>query len=74
MDRELHPELSANLSAFQRQLVASSADMAPLKVWQLQDLSLQAAQRVAQAEPDEVLRLITGLAQNFPSVVSTRDA
>ncbi|XP_043227369.1 UDP-glucose:glycoprotein glucosyltransferase 1-like isoform X2 [Amphibalanus amphitrite] len=66
--RELHPELSANLSAFQRHLVASSADMAPLKVWQLQELSLQAAQRVAQADLDEALRLMTGLAQNFPSV------
>ena len=43
--------------------------MAPLKVWQLQELSLQAAQRVMQAEPDEALRLMTGLAQNFPSVV-----
>ncbi|XP_037075354.1 LOW QUALITY PROTEIN: UDP-glucose:glycoprotein glucosyltransferase 1-like [Pollicipes pollicipes] len=69
--RELHPELSANLSAFQRHLVASSADMAPLKVWQLQDLSLQAAQRVAQAPPEEALRLMTGLAQNFPSMART---
>jgi len=34
--RELHPGLQSNLAEFRQHLVDSLADMAPLKVWQLQ--------------------------------------
>ena len=33
---ELHPDLQPNLAEFRQHLVDSMADMAPLKVWQLQ--------------------------------------
>ena len=41
--------------------------MAPLKVWQLQDLSLQAAGKILSAPAEDQLKVFTDLAQNFPS-------
>ncbi len=41
--------------------------MAPLKVWELQDLSLQAAERVLSSPKEKQLKVLTDLAQNFPS-------
>ena len=40
--------------------------MAPLKVWQVQELSLQAAQRIISAPKEEALKVFTHIAQNFP--------
>lgn len=40
--------------------------MAPLKVWQFQELSLQAAERIMSAPKDEALKVFTNIAQNFP--------
>lgn len=40
--------------------------MAPLKVWQFQELSLQAAERIMSAPKDEALKVFTHTAQNFP--------
>lgn len=40
--------------------------MAPLKVWQFQELSLQAAERIMNAPKDEALKVFTHTAQNFP--------
>jgi len=34
--RDLYPSLQSNLAEFRQHLVDSMADMAPLKVWQLQ--------------------------------------
>lgn len=40
--------------------------MAPLKVWQFQELSLQAAERIMNAPKEEALKVFTHIAQNFP--------
>lgn len=40
--------------------------MAPLKVWQFQELSLQAAERIMASPKEEVLKVFTHIAQNFP--------
>lgn len=40
--------------------------MAPLKVWQFQELSLQAAERIMNAPKEEALKVFTNIAQNFP--------
>lgn len=42
--------------------------MAPLKVWQLQHLSMQAAQRIMASPTEEMLSVFTNTAQNFPSL------
>lgn len=44
--------------------------MAPLKVWQFQELSLQAAERIMNAPKEESLKVLTYVAQNFPMLVS----
>jgi len=38
--RELHPGLQPNLAEFRQHLIDNMADMAPLKVWQLQGACL----------------------------------
>jgi UDP-glucose:glycoprotein glucosyltransferase len=45
--------------------------MAPLKVWQLQDLSLQAAARIMNSPAENRLSVFADLAQNFPSYART---
>ncbi|KAG7282920.1 hypothetical protein CRUP_018420 [Coryphaenoides rupestris] len=65
--RKSHPELQAPLAELRRHLVESSDDMAPLKVWQLQDLSFQAASRILSVPKFDSLKLMRELSQDFPS-------
>lgn len=58
------------MEKFKQHLDESSNEMAPLKVWQFQELSLQAAERIMNAPKDEVLKVFTNIAQNFPLLVS----
>lgn len=46
------------------------SEIAPLKVWQFQVLSLQAAESVMAAPPNEALLHFTNIAQNFPMQVN----
>lgn len=54
------------MEKFKQHLQETSNEMAPLKVWQFQELSLQAAERVMSAPKDEALKVFTHIAQNFP--------
>ncbi|CAF0964391.1 unnamed protein product [Brachionus calyciflorus] len=47
-------------------LIESTQELAPLKAWQMQDLSIQAAQRIIDSEPTEALSLLEDLSQNYP--------
>lgn len=47
-----------------------SNELAPLKVWQFQDLSVQAAERIMSAPKDEALKVLINIAQNFPIQVN----
>lgn len=67
-DRSLHPEKKEDLNQLRKHLVESQHEMAPMKVWQLQHLSLQAAQRIMSAPPDERLSVLVQTAQNFPAL------
>lgn len=67
--RNLYPDLKQNLDSFKHHLEESSNEMAPLKVWQFQELSLQAAERIMSAPKDEALKVFTYIAQNFPMQV-----
>ncbi|XP_021356134.1 UDP-glucose:glycoprotein glucosyltransferase 1-like isoform X2 [Mizuhopecten yessoensis] len=69
--RELHPESKEDLAAFKNHLVATSTDLAALKVWQLQDLSLQAGQILMTTPASEVLSVLTDISQNFPQRART---
>ncbi|KAL3846980.1 hypothetical protein ACJMK2_017920, partial [Sinanodonta woodiana] len=65
--RELHPELKADLKQFRTHLTDSSSELESLKVWQFQDLSLQAAQRVMSASQEDAMRVLRDISQNFPT-------
>uniref|UniRef100_A0AAR2JMD2 UDP-glucose ceramide glucosyltransferase-like 1 n=1 Tax=Pygocentrus nattereri TaxID=42514 RepID=A0AAR2JMD2_PYGNA len=68
--RESHPELREQLGELKRHLLESTNDMAPLKVWELQDLSFQAAARIMSVPKFDALKLMRDLSQNFPSRAS----
>jgi UDP-glucose:glycoprotein glucosyltransferase len=64
---EKYPDDKEKLDEFKQFLVDESNPMAPLKVWQLQDLSLQTAARVLNSPKDLQLSILADLSQNFPS-------
>uniref|UniRef100_A0A673L9R3 UDP-glucose ceramide glucosyltransferase-like 1 n=1 Tax=Sinocyclocheilus rhinocerous TaxID=307959 RepID=A0A673L9R3_9TELE len=66
--RKSHPELQEELGELRKHLlVESTNDMTPLKVWELQDLSFQAASRIMTVPKFDSLKLMQELSQNFPS-------
>lgn len=62
----LHPEKMEELEQLRNHLVESRHEMAPMKVWQLQHLSMQAAQRIMTTPREEQLSVFVHTAQNFP--------
>ena len=62
----LNPDLAPKLDKLKQSLLDESQELAPLKVWQLQELSLQAAERILSAAREESLKVMAQLAQNFP--------
>ncbi|KAB1279472.1 UDP-glucose:glycoprotein glucosyltransferase 1, partial [Camelus dromedarius] len=65
--RDLHPDLKGQLKELRKHLVESTNEMAPLKVWQLQDLSFQTAARILAAPVELALVIMKDLSQNFPT-------
>uniref|UniRef100_A0ABI7YCR8 UDP-glucose glycoprotein glucosyltransferase 1 n=1 Tax=Felis catus TaxID=9685 RepID=A0ABI7YCR8_FELCA len=65
--RDLHPDLKGQLKELRKHLVESTNEMAPLKVWQLQDLSFQTASRILAAPVELALVVMKDLSQNFPT-------
>uniref|UniRef100_A0A8C0JT06 UDP-glucose ceramide glucosyltransferase-like 1 n=1 Tax=Canis lupus dingo TaxID=286419 RepID=A0A8C0JT06_CANLU len=64
---DLHPDLKGQLKELRKHLVESTNEMAPLKVWQLQDLSFQTAARILAAPIELALVVMKDLSQNFPT-------
>ncbi|KAM4625190.1 UDP-glucose:glycoprotein glucosyltransferase 1 [Polymixia lowei] len=65
--KTLYPELKEQLKELRKHLVESTNEMAPLKVWQMQDLSFQTAARILAAPAVESLNVMRDLSQNFPT-------
>ncbi|TRY97086.1 hypothetical protein DNTS_027277 [Danionella cerebrum] len=65
--KKSHPELQEELGELRKHLLESTNDMTPLKVWELQDLSFQAASRIMSVPKFDSLKLMQELSQNFPS-------
>uniref|UniRef100_A0A8C5M005 UDP-glucose ceramide glucosyltransferase-like 1 n=1 Tax=Leptobrachium leishanense TaxID=445787 RepID=A0A8C5M005_9ANUR len=63
---QMYPDLKDNLVEFRKHLIESSNEMVPLKVWELQDLSLQAASKIMSTPVYETLKVLRDLSQNFP--------
>ncbi|XP_005100215.1 UDP-glucose:glycoprotein glucosyltransferase 1 [Aplysia californica] len=66
--KELHPDLKAELKEFRNHLMDSATELTPFKVWQLQDLSYQASQRIVSAPPNDALQFLQDISQNFPTL------
>ncbi|CAG9863529.1 unnamed protein product [Phyllotreta striolata] len=64
--KQIFPNLKQQLDKFKSHLQDTSSELAPLKVWQFQELSLQAAERIMNAPKEEALKILTNTAQNFP--------
>lgn len=69
--KDLHPDLKKDLAEFRQHLVDSTSDLAPFKVWQLQDLSFQAAEKIMSVETETALTVLKDISQNFPSRART---
>ncbi|KAM3607346.1 uncharacterized protein V6R79_006111 [Siganus canaliculatus] len=65
--KKSHPELQEQLVELRKHLLESTNDMVPLKVWEMQDLSFQAAARIMSVPKFDALKLMRDLSQNFPS-------
>ncbi|XP_067099208.1 UDP-glucose:glycoprotein glucosyltransferase 1 [Osmerus mordax] len=65
--KTLYPELKEQLKELRKHLVESTNEMAPLKVWQMQDLSFQTAARILAAPSSDALHVMRDLSQNFPT-------
>uniref|UniRef100_A0A1A8MQF2 UDP-glucose ceramide glucosyltransferase-like 1 n=1 Tax=Nothobranchius pienaari TaxID=704102 RepID=A0A1A8MQF2_9TELE len=65
--KTLYPELKEQLKELRKHLVESTNEMAPLKVWQMQDLSFQTAARILAAPTVDALGVMKDLSQNFPT-------
>uniref|UniRef100_A0A8C2EL15 UDP-glucose glycoprotein glucosyltransferase 2 n=1 Tax=Cyprinus carpio TaxID=7962 RepID=A0A8C2EL15_CYPCA len=68
--KKSHPDLQEELGELRKHLLESTNDMTPLKVWELQDLSFQAASRIMTVPKFDSLKLMQDLSQNFPSKAS----
>uniref|UniRef100_A0A673B0B5 UDP-glucose ceramide glucosyltransferase-like 1 n=1 Tax=Sphaeramia orbicularis TaxID=375764 RepID=A0A673B0B5_9TELE len=65
--KTIYPELKEQLKELRKHLVESTNEMAPLKVWQMQDLSFQTAARILAAPSVDALNVMKDLSQNFPT-------
>uniref|UniRef100_A0AAY4APQ1 UDP-glucose ceramide glucosyltransferase-like 1 n=1 Tax=Denticeps clupeoides TaxID=299321 RepID=A0AAY4APQ1_9TELE len=65
--KTLYPDLKEQLKELRKHLVESTNEMAPLKVWQMQDLSFQTAARILAAPSVDALTVMRDLSQNFPT-------
>lgn len=61
-----YPDLSEKLDEFRSHLVHGAREMPELKVWQVQDLGFQAAQRIANSPRELMLNVMKDIAQNLP--------
>ncbi|XP_035301399.1 UDP-glucose:glycoprotein glucosyltransferase 2 isoform X1 [Cricetulus griseus] len=64
--KEIYSDLKDNLTIFQKYLIESSKEMTPLKVWELQDLSFQAASQIVSTPVYDAIKLMKDISQNFP--------
>ncbi|XP_071405469.1 UDP-glucose:glycoprotein glucosyltransferase 2 isoform X2 [Pithys albifrons albifrons] len=64
--KQIYPDLKNNLKEFKKHLIETTNNMEPLKVWELQDLSFQAAAQIMSAPVYDALKVMKDIAQNFP--------
>lgn len=65
--KERYSDKIDKLDKFQNHLTEMSKEIATLKIWELQELSLQVAKKVLSAPKEEQLVLLKEIIQNFPT-------
>ncbi|XP_076685306.1 UDP-glucose-glycoprotein glucosyltransferase isoform X3 [Andrena cerasifolii] len=64
--KTLYPDKQAELDKLQIHLLDTSHEIGALKVWQFQELSHQAAERIMNSPTNEAINILTDISQNFP--------
>uniref|UniRef100_A0A8C3IG87 UDP-glucose ceramide glucosyltransferase-like 1 n=1 Tax=Chrysemys picta bellii TaxID=8478 RepID=A0A8C3IG87_CHRPI len=64
--KQMYPDLKDNLKEFRKHLIESTNNLEPLKIWELQDLSFQAASQIISTPVYSALKVMKDIAQNFP--------
>lgn len=68
--RNLYPDKQLKLDKLQTHLLETSHEIGALKVWQFQELSHQAAERIMNSPTNEAINVLTDISQNFPMQVN----
>lgn len=66
-----NPDYIEKLDEFQTHLYESGKEIANLKVWEMQELSLQATAKVVSIQNNDSLKLLREISQNFPVQAKT---
>lgn len=66
--RDSFPNYTEKLNEFQNYLIDTDKEIAVLKVWELQEISLQAATKVLSVQKEKALAMLEEVSQNFPSM------
>ncbi|XP_072034648.1 UDP-glucose:glycoprotein glucosyltransferase 1-like [Amphiura filiformis] len=69
--KQQHPDLAENLNEWRNFLLESTTKITPLKVWQLQNIAFQSAQRILSSSGHDALRMMRDISQNFPLMART---
>ncbi|XP_031847873.1 UDP-glucose-glycoprotein glucosyltransferase [Nomia melanderi] len=64
--KNLYPDKQEELDKLQTHLLETSHEIGALKVWQFQELSHQAAERIMNSPTSEAINVLTDISQNFP--------
>ncbi|XP_017891944.1 UDP-glucose:glycoprotein glucosyltransferase isoform X2 [Ceratina calcarata] len=64
--KNLYPDKQTELDKLQTHLLETSHEIGALKVWQFQELSHQAAERIMNSPVNEAINVLTDISQNFP--------
>ncbi|XP_076247159.1 UDP-glucose-glycoprotein glucosyltransferase isoform X2 [Calliopsis andreniformis] len=64
--KNLYPDKQTELDKMQTHLLETSHEIGALKVWQFQELSHQAAERIMNSPTNEAINVLTDISQNFP--------
>ena len=63
-----YPKFAEKLDNFHNYLIDTDKEIATLKAWELQEISLQAVTKVLSVQKEEALTLLKDISQNFPSL------
>lgn len=66
--KEKHSNLAGKLDDFRNYLIDNEKEIATLKVWELQEISMQAVTKIMSVQKDQSLTMLKDIAQNFPSL------